>query len=317
MRQGVSKILSKDVNKKHRNNLTIGQINTIREIKNSTNLKVYPFDKGSEFVIMEEEDAIKRIEEQIGKSIIIAYDPTTTLLNKFQKELAKLRKDGKFDNKTCYKVYRSDAIPPRLYGVVKAHKPGKNYPMRTIVSTIGTVPYGTSKYLVEIIQPTLNKNIKRVIKSYTFVKEAKTWEIHQDEVQVSYDVVNLYPSVPVDKAINVLMDTLNNDKEHLQERTKLTLTGIHKLTELCLSNCYFLYENNLRLPQNNGPIGLSLMVVLSECYLQKIEFNAITEALNYKIALKTFRRFVDDSHARFQKRSHANKFLEILNKIYS
>ena len=159
LREGVSKILMKDVNKKHRNNLTIGQINAIREIKNSTNLKVYPFDKGSGFVIMEEEDAIKRIEEQIGKSIIIDYDPTTTLLNKFQKELAKLRKEGKFDNKTYYKVYPSDAIPPRLYGVVKAHKPEKNYLIRTIASTIGTVPYGTSKYLVEVIQLILNKNI--------------------------------------------------------------------------------------------------------------------------------------------------------------
>ena len=74
-----------------------------------------------------------------------------------------------------------------------------------------------------------------------FVKEAKTWEIYQDEVQVSYDVVNLYPSVPVHKAINVLMDTLNNDKEHLHESTKLALTDIHKLAELCLSKCYFLY----------------------------------------------------------------------------
>ena len=186
--------------------------------------------------------------------------------------------------------------------------------MRTVVSTIGTVPYGTSKYLVEIIQPTLNKNINRVINSYTFVKEAKTWEIYQDEVQVSYDVVNLYPSVPVDEAINVLIYTLSNDKERLHKRTKLTLTDIHKLTKLCLSKCYFLYENNLRLFQNSGPIGLSLIVVLSECSLQKIEFKAITEALNYKIAPKTFRRFVDDSHARFQNRSHANKFLEILNK---
>ena len=50
----------------------------------------------------------------------------------------------------------------------------KNYPMTTIVSTIGIVSYGTSKYLVEIIQPTLNKNIHRVINSYTFVQEAKT-----------------------------------------------------------------------------------------------------------------------------------------------
>ena len=50
------------------------------------------------------------------------HDPTPALLNKFQKELAKLRK---------------------------------------IVSTIGTAPYETSKYLVEIIQPTLSKNKHR------------------------------------------------------------------------------------------------------------------------------------------------------------
>ena len=75
-----------------------------------------------------------------------------------------------------------------------------------------------------------------------------------------------------------------------------------------------LYENNLRLFQNSGLIGLLLMVVLSECYLQKIEFKAITESLNYKIAPKTFKRFLDDSRARFQNRSQANKFLEILNK---
>ena len=37
---------------------------------------------------MKEEGAIKRIEEQIGKSNMIDYDPTTTLLNKFQKKLA-------------------------------------------------------------------------------------------------------------------------------------------------------------------------------------------------------------------------------------
>ena len=117
LRQGVSKILSKDVNKKHRNNLTIGQRNAIREIKNDTNLKVYPFDKGSGFVIMKEKHAIKRIEEQIGMSVIIDYDPTTTLLNKFQKKLAKLKKEENFDNKTYYKVYPSDAIPPDYMGL--------------------------------------------------------------------------------------------------------------------------------------------------------------------------------------------------------
>ena len=120
--------------------------------------------------------------------------------------------------------------------------------------------------------------------------------------------------------INLLIDTVNNDKEHPEECTKLTSTDMRELTELCLSKCYFLYENNIRLFQNSRPIGLSLMVVLSECYLQKIDCKAVMEALNYKITQKTFRRFVDDSHARFQERSRANKLLEILsgqNIIYS
>ena len=132
----------------------------------------------------------------------------------------------------------------------------------------------------------------------------KLFDRKKDQVQVLYDIVNLYPSVQVDKAINILVDTLNNDREHLKEHTKLKLTDIHKLTELCLSKCYFLYENILHLFQGSGPIGISLMVVLSECYLQKTE--QILEVLNYKIAPETIRCFVDDSHTRFQERSRAD-----------
>ena len=104
-----------------------------------------------------------------------------------------MRKENKFDNKTYFKLYPSDAIPPRLYGVIKAHKPEKkklSYPMRTIVSTIGTAPYGTSKYLVDIIQPTLNKNKHRIINSSSFVNEAATWETTQEEIPVYFNVSN-------------------------------------------------------------------------------------------------------------------------------
>ena len=64
----------------------MGQIKAIREIKNGTNLRVYPFDYGSGFVIMQENEAIKQVKVQIRKWKIIDYDSTTTLLNKFQKE---------------------------------------------------------------------------------------------------------------------------------------------------------------------------------------------------------------------------------------
>ena len=41
------------------------------------------------------------------------------------------------------------------------------------------------------------------------------------------------------------------------------------------------------------------MVVLSESYLQHLERKAIAEALAIHIQLKTFKRYVDESHARF------------------
>ena len=55
--------------------------------------------------------------------------------------------------------------------------------MRAVVSTtIGSAAYDTSKYLVKIIQPTLNKNKHRVLNSSSFVEEAKEWNISPSEI---------------------------------------------------------------------------------------------------------------------------------------
>ena len=132
----------------------------------------------------------------------------------------------------CY-IHSTDPIPLRLYGTIKAHKPQKNFPTRVIVSTIGTPPYGISKYLVDIIQPTLNKNHHQVNNTRSFVSQAQTWKIERDEIQVLYDVTHLYPSIPIDKAIDVIMQKLSKDYEDRKSRTKLTLGDIQQLIELC------------------------------------------------------------------------------------
>ena len=109
--------------------------------------------------------AKEKIEEQLGKNI----HPTSGLTNKIQKKLCKFRKENTFTNKTYFELYPSDPIPPRLYGTIIAHKPEKNFPLRVIASTIGKLPYGISKYLVDIIQPTLNKIQHKVKNSRSFV----------------------------------------------------------------------------------------------------------------------------------------------------
>ena len=209
-------------------------------MKNSKDTTIYQFDKGSGFAVLSEKNAMEKIEEQLGKAKVAENDPTLKFTNKIQKILCRLRKEKKFTDREYFQIYPSDPIPPRLYGTVKAHKPEKNYPMRTIVSTIGTPAYGISKYLVEIIQPTLNKNNK-IQNSTSFVHEAKDWKIEPTEIQVSYDVVNIYPSVPLDRSIQVVVEFLQNDHAELKKRTKLNLTDIQQLLELCLSECSILY----------------------------------------------------------------------------
>ena len=87
--------------------------------------------------------------------------------------------------------------------------------MRVIVSTIGAPPYGISKYLVDIILPKLNKNQHKVKNSRSFVSQAQTWKIEPDEIQVSHDVTNLYPSIPIDTHSLAPFGSINNATEFL------------------------------------------------------------------------------------------------------
>ena len=98
------------------------------------------------------------------------------------------------------------------------------------------------------------------------------------------------------------------------ERTKFCLKDIYELADFCLSKCYFLWNNEIRILKNSGPIELSFMVVLSESYVQNLEHKAIAEALTLNLAPKTYRRYVDDTHAQFTSKKQSRQFQNILNK---
>ena len=126
-------------------------------------------------------------------------------------------------------------------------------------------------------------------------------------------MVALYPSVPISKAVDAVMDILREDFTAVSARTKLDLADIKVLIELCLNKCYFLYENSTYVIEDAGPIGLSLMVVMAEAYLQQLETKSLKTAAEQQVAPMTFKRYVDDSHARFSNRDDATRFLDILN----
>ena len=82
-----------------------------------------------------------------------------------------------------------------------------------------------------------------------------------------------------------------------------------------MENSYFLWNNKIYKLIDSGPIGLSLMVVIAEGYLQVIEKKAINIAMAFPqpVAPISHHRYVDDTHDRFRTKVESEKFLEILN----
>ena len=62
-----------------------------------------------------------------------------------------------------------------------------------------------------------------------FVDKVKEWNISPNETETSFNVVNLHPSIPIDEAVAVIIEMLNNDIDDLRKQTKLTLPGIYKV----------------------------------------------------------------------------------------
>ena len=119
LRQKISNVISKNIHFKIRNNLTFEHRIALEELSQSTENKVYSYDKGTGFVILNNKDAMRKIEEQIGESVVSNTDPTSSLTSKIQNHLATLRKQQKFETRTYFQLYLSDPIPPRLCEVIK------------------------------------------------------------------------------------------------------------------------------------------------------------------------------------------------------
>ena len=68
LRQKVSRILNRNLNIKLWDNLSKPQRQALVQMKNNKDTTVYPFDKGSAFVVLSEKNVTQKLEEQLGKA---------------------------------------------------------------------------------------------------------------------------------------------------------------------------------------------------------------------------------------------------------
>ena len=102
-----------------------------------------------------------KIKEQLGKSTKAKIDLTSRLMSKIHKKLWKHRKKN-LQTRLIFNYLHLTQFPHVYMAQSKRINQRRNFSMQVIVCPIGTLPYGISKYLADIIQLTLNKNQLKV-----------------------------------------------------------------------------------------------------------------------------------------------------------
>ena len=99
-----------------------------------------------------------------------------------------------------------------------------------------------------------------------------------DVVMVSFNVVSLLTSIPVNKACECIRKKLEND-DSLHDRSTLDVENIIFLFTLVLSNNYFIYNNTTYKQIHGCAIGSLVVAIIAYIIMEEIEVQAIKQAL--------------------------------------
>ena len=107
-------------------------------------------DKGSRFVVMDNEDYVKKVEHQINRSSFqrLEYDPTKSFEVKVNTWVEKWSQMNILDQKWKSYIQTECSTSGKMYGLIKTHK---NNPARIIRSGCNTAIESLSIFVEKVL----------------------------------------------------------------------------------------------------------------------------------------------------------------------
>ena len=167
-----------------------------------------------------------------------------------------------------------------------------------------------AKELAKILKPLVGKSLHHVNSTQDFVEQAKHITLAPGECLSSYDVSALFTSVPVDPALNIIMDLLENDHT-LKERTVMEVSDIIFLLEFCLKNTYFSFQDQFYEQVEGAAMGSPLSPIVVNLYMKDLEHKALSTA---PTPPRFWCRYVDDTFV-IHKEVNKQGFLQHINSV--
>ena len=134
--------------------------------------------------------------------------------------------------------------------------------------------------------------------------------LQANEFITSYDVSELFTSVPIDPAINIRRRRLELDQE-LHLRTTMKVEQIISLLEFCLKTTYFQFQDRFLEQLQGAAMGSPISSSVAKVFMEDFETKAINTA---QYPPMIWKRFVDDTCAVIDS-TRKEKFLKHVNNL--
>lgn len=308
LRYEIKKILKKPI--KPKDNLAYEERKAIRMLKSKENIVILKADKGNKTVVMDKREYTDKLNCALSDSCFVKVkkDPTDTEGRKLTKLLTEVERRGEITRAKRLSWTVKAPMCPVVYGLPKVHK--DNVPLRTVFSFTNSPVYMVSKELSRILQPLQSCGNHQIKDTKQMIEILRGISIEDDELLVSYDVENLYGSVPAEEAAAMAMRRLEADPT-LRDRTTMTMQSLSQLLDFCVKSTHFKCNGEVY-KTTTCPIGSPLSSCLASIFMQEFEEKMLRNA---PVSVILWKRYVDDTLV-IVKRGTEDDFLEYLNRVH-